>query len=156
MASRASIIACGTRMAFAAMGIKFLVGPALMAVSSTSTGLRGVAFRTAIVQVRIICVLQCIIKSDIRLTNLQFNAGSPSSRNCSICFCQRVQCTSRHIKHRVKEMLQRILNLTVHIIQLESKNCSCFGYRVIFGMLIALPIALAYYFLLALQHNSIP
>ena len=31
-----------------------------------------------------------------------YTAGSPSSRNCSICFCQRVQCTSRHIKHRVK------------------------------------------------------
>ncbi|XP_041008364.1 auxin efflux carrier component 8-like isoform X1 [Juglans microcarpa x Juglans regia] len=50
MASRVSIIACGTRMAVVAMGMKFLMGPALMAVSSTAVGLRGKVFREAIVQ----------------------------------------------------------------------------------------------------------
>ncbi|XP_059451459.1 auxin efflux carrier component 8 isoform X4 [Corylus avellana] len=50
MASRASIIACGTRMALVAMAMKFLMGPALMAVSSAATGLRGKVFREAIVQ----------------------------------------------------------------------------------------------------------
>ena len=52
MASRASIIACGTRMAVFAMAMKFVVGPALMAVSSIATGLRGKLFRVAIVQVQ--------------------------------------------------------------------------------------------------------
>jgi hypothetical protein len=51
MASRVSIIACGTRMALVAMAMKFLMGPALMAVSSAATGLKGKVFREAIVQV---------------------------------------------------------------------------------------------------------
>ncbi|KAG7981851.1 hypothetical protein I3843_04G019300 [Carya illinoinensis] len=50
MASRVSIIACGKRMAVVAMGMKFLMGPALMALSSTAVGLRGKIFREAIVQ----------------------------------------------------------------------------------------------------------
>jgi hypothetical protein len=62
MASRVSIIACGTRMAFVAMAMKFLMGPALMALSSTATGLKGRVFREAIVQVHIICLL---VKSSI-------------------------------------------------------------------------------------------
>uniref|UniRef100_A0A2N9FAB8 Auxin efflux carrier component n=1 Tax=Fagus sylvatica TaxID=28930 RepID=A0A2N9FAB8_FAGSY len=97
MASRASIIACGTRMAFVAMGIKFLVGPALMAVSSTSTGLRGRVFRTAIVQ-----------------------AALPQGI--------------------VPFVFAKEYNVHPDIL----------STGVIFGMLIALPIALAYYFLLAL------
>jgi auxin efflux carrier family len=51
MASRVSVIACGTRMALVAMAMKFLMGPALMAVSSAATGLKGKVFREAIVQV---------------------------------------------------------------------------------------------------------
>lgn len=44
-------------MAIVAMGMKFLLGPALMAASSTATGLRGMVFRTAIVQVHVLSVL---------------------------------------------------------------------------------------------------
>lgn len=51
MASRPSIIACGTRMAAAAMALKFIVGPALMAASSFAIGLRGTLFKIAFVQV---------------------------------------------------------------------------------------------------------
>ncbi|KAA8548011.1 hypothetical protein F0562_004440 [Nyssa sinensis] len=51
MASRDSIIACGTPMAVLAMAMKFVVGPSLMAVSSIAIGLRGTLFRVAIVQV---------------------------------------------------------------------------------------------------------
>ncbi|CAL5325105.1 unnamed protein product [Camellia sinensis] len=50
MASQASIIACGTRMAVLAMAIKFVGGPALMAVPAVAIGLRGTLFRVAIVQ----------------------------------------------------------------------------------------------------------
>ncbi|XP_058187984.1 auxin efflux carrier component 8 isoform X2 [Rhododendron vialii] len=50
MASRANIIACGTRMAVLAMAVKFIAGPALMAVSSIAVGLRGTSFRVAIMQ----------------------------------------------------------------------------------------------------------
>lgn len=52
MASQASIIACGTRMAVLAMAIKFVGGPALMAVPAVAIGLRGTLFRVAIVQVQ--------------------------------------------------------------------------------------------------------
>ncbi|KAK9197374.1 hypothetical protein WN943_005510 [Citrus x changshan-huyou] len=45
-----SIIACGTRMAAAAMALKFIVGPALMAASSFAIGLRGTLFKIAFVQ----------------------------------------------------------------------------------------------------------
>ncbi|KAI9153536.1 hypothetical protein LWI28_012791 [Acer negundo] len=50
MASRPSIIACGTRMAVVAMVMKFLTGPALMAASSVAVGLRGKLLRVAVVQ----------------------------------------------------------------------------------------------------------
>ena len=52
MASRSRIIACGTQKAILAMGLKFIGGPALMAVSSLAIGLRGTQLRVAIVQVR--------------------------------------------------------------------------------------------------------
>ncbi|KAK4603966.1 hypothetical protein RGQ29_012468 [Quercus rubra] len=97
MASRPSIIACGTRMAILAMGMKFLLGPALMAASSTASGLRGIVFRTAIVQ-----------------------AALPQGI--------------------VPFVFAREYNVHPDIL----------STGVIFGMLIALPIALAYYFLLAM------
>lgn len=53
MASRGSIIACGTRKAMIAMGLKFIAGPAIMAVSSFAVGLRGRVLRVAVVQVHI-------------------------------------------------------------------------------------------------------
>ncbi|XP_027187533.1 auxin efflux carrier component 8-like isoform X2 [Cicer arietinum] len=50
MASNSSIIACGPRMTMVAMGLKFLVGPALMAVASIVIGLRDTMLKVAIVQ----------------------------------------------------------------------------------------------------------
>ncbi|KAK7295327.1 hypothetical protein RJT34_18233 [Clitoria ternatea] len=50
MASQSSIIACGPRMAVVAMGLKVVVGPALMAVASLVTGLRDTLFKVAVVQ----------------------------------------------------------------------------------------------------------
>ncbi|KAK4281021.1 hypothetical protein QN277_012567 [Acacia crassicarpa] len=50
MASQSSIIACGTKMAVVTMGLKFLVGPALMAVASFAVGLRDTLLKAAIVQ----------------------------------------------------------------------------------------------------------
>ncbi|PKI34450.1 hypothetical protein CRG98_045160 [Punica granatum] len=50
MASTASVIACGTRIAAVAMVLKFLGGPALMAMASFPIGLRGSLFKVAIVQ----------------------------------------------------------------------------------------------------------
>ncbi|KAJ4961978.1 hypothetical protein NE237_021888 [Protea cynaroides] len=50
MASQARIIACGTRMAALAMGTRFLVGPALMAISSLVFGLRSTLFKVVVIQ----------------------------------------------------------------------------------------------------------
>ncbi|XP_062152899.1 probable auxin efflux carrier component 8 isoform X2 [Alnus glutinosa] len=97
MASRVSIIACGTRMAFVAMAMKFLMGPALMALSSTATGLKGRVFREAIVQ-----------------------AALPQGI--------------------VPFVFAKEYNIHPDIL----------STGVIFGILISMPIALAYYFLLAL------
>ncbi|XP_057492383.1 auxin efflux carrier component 8-like [Actinidia eriantha] len=96
MASRASIIACGTRMAVFTMAMKFVVGPALMAMSSIATGLRGKLFRVAVVQ-----------------------AALPQGI--------------------VPFVFAREYNIYPDVL----------STGVIFGMLISLPIALAYYFLLA-------
>ncbi|XP_031287318.1 auxin efflux carrier component 8 isoform X3 [Pistacia vera] len=52
MATRPSIIACGTRLAAVAMALKFLLGPAVMAAASLACGLRGKLFRVAFVQCR--------------------------------------------------------------------------------------------------------
>ena len=51
MASRPSIIACGTRLALLGMGMKFLVGPAIMTASASITVSRGTLFKVSIVQV---------------------------------------------------------------------------------------------------------
>ncbi|KAL1291465.1 hypothetical protein HN51_059981 [Arachis hypogaea] len=50
MASRSSIIACGPRMTMVALGLKFLAGPALMALASLMIGLKGTSLKVAIVQ----------------------------------------------------------------------------------------------------------
>ncbi|XP_076906463.1 auxin efflux carrier component 1-like [Bidens hawaiensis] len=50
MALQPKIIACGNRRASLAMGVRFLVGPIVMAIVSYPVGLRGVLLRIAIVQ----------------------------------------------------------------------------------------------------------
>ncbi|XP_020213445.1 auxin efflux carrier component 8 [Cajanus cajan] len=50
MASQSSIIACGPRMAMVAIGLKVVVGPALMALASLVIGLRDTLFKVAVVQ----------------------------------------------------------------------------------------------------------
>ncbi|CAK7323058.1 unnamed protein product [Dovyalis caffra] len=50
MALRPSIIACGIRMAMVALAMKFVMGPALMAVTSIAVRLKGTELRVAIVQ----------------------------------------------------------------------------------------------------------
>ncbi|KAL7613101.1 hypothetical protein Lser_V15G07701 [Lactuca serriola] len=50
MASQASIVACGTRLALLAMFLKFIVGPAIMAAPSIAIGLKGVPFKIAVIQ----------------------------------------------------------------------------------------------------------
>nr|XP_043635058.1 probable auxin efflux carrier component 8 [Erigeron canadensis] len=50
MASQARIVACGTRLTLLAMVLKFIVGPAIMAVPSIAVGLKGIPFKTAVIQ----------------------------------------------------------------------------------------------------------
>ncbi|RWR79757.1 Auxin efflux carrier family protein isoform 2 [Cinnamomum micranthum f. kanehirae] len=50
MALQPRIIACGNSIAAFAMAVRFLMGPAVMAVASIAVGLRGVLLRIAIVQ----------------------------------------------------------------------------------------------------------
>ncbi|XP_061375905.1 probable auxin efflux carrier component 8 [Gastrolobium bilobum] len=50
MASQSSIIACGPRITMVAIGLKFVFGPALMAVASIVIGLRDTLLKVAIVQ----------------------------------------------------------------------------------------------------------
>ena len=155
MASRPSIIACGIRMAAVAMAMKFLAGPALMAASSTAFGLRGRSLRVAIMQVSQL-LLFLISTCNQRMKAKQFTiyiAGSSPSRSRSICFCQRVQCSSGYIEHRViinTSMHLMISTLSFHLDPLNNEVSFGVGFRVIFGMLITLPIALVYYLLLAL------
>ena len=62
MALRPSIISCGIRMAVVAMAMKFIVGPALMAVASFAVRLEGTVLKVAIVQVHKICFIWSIIR----------------------------------------------------------------------------------------------
>lgn len=50
MALQSRLIACGTSLAVFAMAVRFLVGPTIMAASSSAVGLRGVHLHAAIVQ----------------------------------------------------------------------------------------------------------
>ena len=51
MALQPKIIACGNSVAAFAMAVRFLTGPAVMAVASIAVGLRGTLLHIAIVQV---------------------------------------------------------------------------------------------------------
>ena len=51
MAAQSSITACGARLAIVAMAMKFVVGPALMGISSVTVRLRGTLLKVAVVQV---------------------------------------------------------------------------------------------------------
>jgi hypothetical protein len=51
MALQPRIIACGNKVATFAMAVRFLMGPAVMAVASFAVGLQGTLLRVAIVQV---------------------------------------------------------------------------------------------------------
>lgn len=50
MALQSRIIACGNRLAAYGMLVRFLAGPAVMAVASVAVGLRGTVLRVSIVQ----------------------------------------------------------------------------------------------------------
>lgn len=52
MALQPKLIACGNSVATFAMAVRFLTGPAVMAVASIAIGLRGDLLRVAIVQVK--------------------------------------------------------------------------------------------------------
>ena len=54
MALQPKIIACGNSVATFAMAVRFLTGPAVMAVASIAVGLRGTLLHIAIVQVKVI------------------------------------------------------------------------------------------------------
>lgn len=51
MALQPKLIACGNTVATFSMAVRFLTGPAVMAVASMIIGLRGNLLRVAIVQV---------------------------------------------------------------------------------------------------------
>ncbi|KAM0904687.1 hypothetical protein ACQ4PT_017846 [Festuca glaucescens] len=97
MAMQPKIIACGNTVAATTMAVRFLLGPAVMAVASVAVGLRGTLLRIAIVQ-----------------------AALPQGI--------------------VPFVFAKEYNLHAAVL--------CTG--VIFGMLIALPIALVYYIILGL------
>ncbi|XP_029118952.1 probable auxin efflux carrier component 8 [Elaeis guineensis] len=50
MASQSSIIACGTRMMVLSMALRFIIGPALIAIPSYAIGMRATLLKVAIVQ----------------------------------------------------------------------------------------------------------
>lgn len=52
MALQPRIIACGKKLAAYGMAMRFLVGPAVMALASVAVGLRGTTLKVSIVQVR--------------------------------------------------------------------------------------------------------
>lgn len=60
MALQPKLIACGKSVAASTMAVRFLLGPAVMAVSSAAVGLRGTLLRIAVVQVRG-CWYECTI-----------------------------------------------------------------------------------------------
>lgn len=51
MASQPNIISCGKSAAAFSMAVRFLVGPAVIAITAVAIGIRGVLLQVAIVQV---------------------------------------------------------------------------------------------------------
>lgn len=66
MALQPKIIACGNSVATFAMAVRFLTGPAVMAVASIIVGLRGTLLHVAIVQVGTFSVSIFIVFEVIR------------------------------------------------------------------------------------------
>ncbi|KAF3669938.1 putative auxin efflux carrier component 5 [Capsicum annuum] len=118
MASQASIIACGTKKAILAMALKFVLGPVLMAISSIAVGLRGKFLKLAIVQVKLHRFLLSIFMADYSMLYFVLQAALPQGI--------------------VPFVFAKEYNIHPTIL----------STGVIFGMLIAIPITLAYYFLL--------
>ncbi|PPS19502.1 hypothetical protein GOBAR_AA01097 [Gossypium barbadense] len=124
MASRPSIIACGIRMAAVAMIMKFIAGPALMAAASTTLGLKGKLLRVAIVQA---ALPQGIVPF---VFAKEYNVHPDILSTWNIKF-------------------PAIVGKSIAILSSGGLGMAMFSL-VIFGMLIALPVALVYYLLLAL------
>ena len=133
-----------------------------MAVAGIAIGLHGDLLRIAIVQVYKFISLHDIARSIINITWSRWWCwvhellGCVASRNSSVCVCKRVQCASHDSKHWVSsKLILCYSHIFIFVTNLQYIN-KCvndgekYGCRVIFGMLIALPITLVYYILLGL------
>ena len=84
------MIACGNSVAAFAMAIRFLTGPAVMAIASIAIGLRGTLLRVAIVQVLlfILDALKQVFSYEINIENLvSAIVGGTAPRNCTLRVC---------------------------------------------------------------------
>lgn len=84
--------------------------------------------------------------------------GCVASRNSPVCVCKRVQCASNDSQHCVSSKPFHYVNFWSNMLYIMEPNNTCCdgenGCRVIFGMLIALPITLVYYIFLGLWIGS--
>lgn len=80
MALQPKMITCGKWVAAISMGMKFVVGPAVMAVASLAIGIRGKLLHVAIIQVFIQTLIIYINSSFNNTTNIYIYIGHGSSR----------------------------------------------------------------------------
>lgn len=103
---------------------------------------------------------------------VECQTGCSTTGNCPLCLCQGIQCTSWYSQHCVSNLFFISLKnfildtfiarhpvkgtretrniVTLPNLNMVSNKSVWFHHSVIFGMLIALPITLAYYVLLGL------
>lgn len=100
MALQPRIIACGKSVAGFSMGVRFLVGPAVMAAASFAVGLRGVLLHIAIVQVNFMLQQKSQYKECMLAPILDIflfwhpTSGCSSPRDRSICLRKGIRCPS--------------------------------------------------------------
>ncbi|KAG7022234.1 Auxin efflux carrier component 8, partial [Cucurbita argyrosperma subsp. argyrosperma] len=146
MGSRTSIIACGTKMTLVAMGMKFLMGPALMAASSLPLGLKGRLLRVAIVQWTHFKNLEgfCNLSQYLLVVGLGRYKWYQSPTLGDVPVRRLFPEGSRHEAAALPQGIVPFVFAKEYNIHPDVLSTG-----VLLGLLVALPVALAYYSLLS-------
>lgn len=110
MALQPKMITCGKWVAAISMGMKFVVGPAVMAVASLAIGIRGKLLHVAIIQVFIHSFKHSsyiyIYSSFNNTTNIYIldmdQVGCSTCRDCPLRLCQGIRCSCRSTEYFVR------------------------------------------------------
>lgn len=138
MALQPRIIACGNKLALYGMVARFIAGPAVMAIASIAVGLKGTTLKLSIVQAALPQGIVPFVFSweyNLHPDVLSTAWVTPQNTKCSLSIY--------------------IYRKYIHDCNLNRTNICVCMCRVIFGMIVSLPITIVYYILLGIWGSHI-